>query len=80
MASHRRYKIRPQDHLYLAGPSLVKLWGRERAEWMTPLRTYIDRCFTRGECRSWLAAPGLSECADKTAGAFVSCVLGWILD
>jgi hypothetical protein len=31
-----------QDHLYLAGPSLVKYWGRERAFLTTPLRTYLD--------------------------------------
>lgn len=31
-----------QDHLYLAAPSLVKYWGKERAEWVTPLRAYLD--------------------------------------
>ena len=35
--------ISAQDHLYAAGPSLVKMWGRKRAAWMTPLRTYIDQ-------------------------------------
>ena len=37
--------ISAQDHLYLAGPSLVKLWGPKRASWVTPLRTYLDRGF-----------------------------------
>lgn len=31
-----------QDHLYLAAPSLVKYWGKKRAEWVTPLRAYLD--------------------------------------
>ena len=31
-----------QDHLYLAGSSLVKLWGPKRAARVTPLRSYID--------------------------------------
>jgi predicted amidohydrolase YtcJ len=34
--------IAAQDHLYLAGPSLLKYWGKERAEWVTPLRSYLD--------------------------------------
>jgi predicted amidohydrolase YtcJ len=38
--------ISAQDHLYLAGPSLVKYWGLERASWTTPMRTYIDQGFT----------------------------------
>jgi hypothetical protein len=37
--------ISAQDHLYLAGPSLVKMWGPQRAAWMTPLRTYLDQGF-----------------------------------
>jgi predicted amidohydrolase YtcJ len=37
--------ISAQDHLYLAGPSLVKYWGRARAAWTTPVRTYLDRGF-----------------------------------
>jgi predicted amidohydrolase YtcJ len=35
--------ISAQDHLYLAGPSLVKYWGPVRAAWTTPMRTYLDR-------------------------------------
>ena len=35
--------ISAQDHLYLAGPSLVKYWGPKRAAWTTPVRTYLDR-------------------------------------
>jgi predicted amidohydrolase YtcJ len=35
-------EISAQDHLYLAGPSLVKMWGKERAAWVTPMRKYID--------------------------------------
>lgn len=35
--------ISAQDHLYLAGPSLVKMWGPRRAAYVTPLRTYLDR-------------------------------------
>jgi hypothetical protein len=31
-----------QDHLYLAGPSLVRYWGRERAFLTTPVRMYLD--------------------------------------
>jgi predicted amidohydrolase YtcJ len=31
-----------QDHLYLAGPSLVKYWGRERAFLTTPVKMYLD--------------------------------------
>ncbi|HWP84283.1 MAG TPA: amidohydrolase [Terriglobia bacterium] len=34
--------ISAQDHLYLAGPSLVKYWGRQRANGVTPMRTYLD--------------------------------------
>ena len=34
--------ISAQNHLYLAGPSLVKYWGAERAAWTTPVRTYLD--------------------------------------
>ena len=31
-----------QDHLYLAGPSLVHYWGKTRAAWVTPVRAYLD--------------------------------------
>jgi len=31
-----------QDHLYLAGPSLVKYWGRQRAFLTTPVKLYLD--------------------------------------
>ena len=31
-----------QDHLYLAGPSLVKYWGKSRAFLTTPVKTYLD--------------------------------------
>ncbi len=34
--------ISAQDHLYLAGPSLVKYWGAERAALTTPVRHYLD--------------------------------------
>ncbi|MGH9662679.1 MAG: amidohydrolase [Bryobacteraceae bacterium] len=34
--------ISAQDHLYLAGPSLVKYWGVERASLTTPVRMYLD--------------------------------------
>jgi predicted amidohydrolase YtcJ len=37
--------ISAQNHLYLAGPSLVKYWGPERAALTTPLRAYLDRGF-----------------------------------
>ncbi|MBZ5617514.1 MAG: amidohydrolase family protein [Acidobacteriia bacterium] len=30
-----------QDHLYLAGPSLVHYWGGARAAWVTPVRAYL---------------------------------------
>jgi predicted amidohydrolase YtcJ len=31
-----------QNHLYLAGPSLVKYWGPKRAGWTTPVKAYLD--------------------------------------
>jgi predicted amidohydrolase YtcJ len=31
-----------QDHLYLAGPSLVNYWGRQRASLTTPVKMYLD--------------------------------------
>jgi len=34
--------ISAQDHLYLAAPSLVKMWGLRRAAWVTPVRAYLD--------------------------------------
>ncbi len=34
--------ITAQHHLYLAAPSLVKYWGRDRAQWVTPVRAYLD--------------------------------------
>jgi len=37
--------ISAQDHLYLAGPSLVNYWGPKRAALTTPMRTYLDQGF-----------------------------------
>src|SRR5262245_27222765 len=37
--------ISAQNHLYLAGPSLVAYWGPVRAAWTTPVRAYLDRGF-----------------------------------
>src|SRR5882762_349870 len=37
--------ISAQDHLYLAGPSLVNYWGPERAARTTPMRAFIDAGF-----------------------------------
>ncbi len=34
--------VSAQNHLYLAGPSLVKMWGLKRAAWVTPVRAYLD--------------------------------------
>jgi predicted amidohydrolase YtcJ len=34
--------IAAQNHLYLAGPSLVKYWGAQRAGVTTPVRMYLD--------------------------------------
>ena len=34
--------ISAQNHLYLAGPSLVKYWGAARAALTTPVRRYLD--------------------------------------
>jgi predicted amidohydrolase YtcJ len=34
--------ISAQDHLYVAGPSLVRMWGPKRAAWVTPVRAYLD--------------------------------------
>jgi predicted amidohydrolase YtcJ len=34
--------VSAQDHLYLAGPSLVKYWGAKRAARTTPLRAFLD--------------------------------------
>jgi hypothetical protein len=31
-----------QNHLYEAGPVMVKYWGLKRASWTTPVRAYID--------------------------------------
>jgi predicted amidohydrolase YtcJ len=31
-----------QDHLYLAGPSLVRYWGKSRAFLTTPVKMYLD--------------------------------------
>jgi predicted amidohydrolase YtcJ len=35
--------ISAQNHLYLAGPSLVRYWGGERAGLTTPVRSYLDQ-------------------------------------
>jgi predicted amidohydrolase YtcJ len=35
--------VSAQNHLYLAGPSLVKYWGASRAAWTTPVRAYLDQ-------------------------------------
>jgi predicted amidohydrolase YtcJ len=35
-------QISAQDHLYLAGPSLVKYWGPARAGWTTPVKAYLE--------------------------------------
>jgi len=37
--------ISAQNHLYLAGPSLVSYWGAKRAAWTTPMRAYLDHGF-----------------------------------
>ena len=37
--------ISAQNHLYLAGPSLVAYWGPTRAAWTTPVRAYLDHGF-----------------------------------
>ena len=37
--------ISAQDHLYLAGPSLVSYWGPARAARTTPMRAYLDQGF-----------------------------------
>jgi predicted amidohydrolase YtcJ len=34
--------VSAQNHLYLAGPSLVKYWGAARAGLTTPMRAFID--------------------------------------
>ena len=34
--------ISAQNHLYLAGPSLVKYWGAARAGITTPVKMYLD--------------------------------------
>lgn len=34
--------VTAQHHLYLAAPSLVKYWGEERTERVTPVRMYLD--------------------------------------
>jgi predicted amidohydrolase YtcJ len=34
--------ISAQHHLYVAAPSLERYWGRDRAERVTPVRTYLD--------------------------------------
>lgn len=37
--------VSAQNHLYLAGPSLVRYWGSQRAAWTTPVRAYVDQGF-----------------------------------
>jgi predicted amidohydrolase YtcJ len=37
--------VSAQNHLYLAGPSLVSYWGARRAAWTTPMRAYLDAGF-----------------------------------
>jgi hypothetical protein len=37
--------ISAQNHLYLAGPSLVNYWGPARAARTTPMRAYLDQGF-----------------------------------
>jgi predicted amidohydrolase YtcJ len=37
--------VSAQDHLYLAAPSMKKYWG-DRAEQVTPVRTFLDQGFT----------------------------------
>lgn len=34
--------ISAQSHLYLAGPSLLRFWGRERTEMVAPVRAWLD--------------------------------------
>ena len=34
--------VSAQNHLYLAGPALERYWGRERAHWVVPMRSYLD--------------------------------------
>lgn len=34
--------ISAQNHLYVAGPSLANYWGAERANWVTPVKAYLD--------------------------------------
>ena len=31
-----------QNHLYVAGPSLLNYWGAARANWVTPVKAYLD--------------------------------------
>jgi predicted amidohydrolase YtcJ len=35
--------VSAQDHLYLAGPSMKKYWGKARAEQVTPVGTFLDQ-------------------------------------
>lgn len=34
--------ISAQSHLYLAGPSLLRFWGRDRTEQVAPVRAWLD--------------------------------------
>lgn len=34
--------VSAQNHLYLAGPALQRYWGKERAHWVVPMRSYLD--------------------------------------
>lgn len=34
--------VSAQNHLYVAGPSLARYWGPERAGWTTPVKAYLD--------------------------------------
>jgi len=34
--------VSAQHHLYVAAPAMEKYWGRERANWVSPVRAYLD--------------------------------------
>ena len=51
-----------QDHLYLAGPSLVRYWGAQRAFLTTPVRMYsMPACRCRAE-------PTRASCPTRRSG------------
>ena len=56
-----------QNHLHLAGPSLVKMWGSKRAAWVTPV--HLDAAMKSPRNRfEGLVSYTLGKAEDEAAG------------